>query len=116
VSDVVVKLYDGSGQLLATTSTAANGKYRFLNLAPRAYSVEFIQPFGYLLTLQNQGNDDALNSDADLSSGRTAPVSLLPGETNLNLDVGISLSPAGLEEGEEPTFNTHIFMPIVSNK
>jgi len=116
VPGVVVKLYDGDGQLLATMITDANGEYFFPNLAPGEYAVEFIPPLGYNLSPQNQGNDGTVNSDADLSSGRTEPVILLPGQTNLDLDMGIYSPPTNLDETDEPTLSVHLFLPIVSSQ
>jgi len=116
VPGVVVNLYDGEGQLVATTITDAKGEYRFPNLEPGAYAVEFILPPDYLFSPQNQGNDGTLNSDADLRTGRTEPVILQLGETNLNLDVGIYLSPTNLDEAEESGFRGYLFLPIINNR
>ena len=55
--------------------------YRFDGLRPFAeYTVEFIAPAGYAITLQDQGTSDALDSDADPVSGRTIPIVLDPGD------------------------------------
>jgi protocatechuate 3,4-dioxygenase beta subunit len=48
IAGVTMQLYDGNGDLVATTQTDQNGNYTFDNLRPGAYSVVEIQPSGYL--------------------------------------------------------------------
>ena len=40
VRDVVIRLRDDRGNVIATTSTKTNGSYEFCNLAPGDYSVK----------------------------------------------------------------------------
>ena len=47
LSGVIVHLRGAQGQLLDTTTTDADGRYRFDGLAPGIYSVEEVQPDGY---------------------------------------------------------------------
>lgn len=47
LKDVVIDLKDGTGKVIATTKTDANGRYRFENLLPGTYSVVEHQPVGY---------------------------------------------------------------------
>jgi protocatechuate 3,4-dioxygenase beta subunit len=44
---VVIDLLDGSGNVLATTATDANGEYEFTGLRPGTYTVRERQPAGY---------------------------------------------------------------------
>jgi protocatechuate 3,4-dioxygenase beta subunit len=48
LAGVTIRLLDGSGNLLQTTTTDANGDYAFTALTPGVYSVEEVQPSGYL--------------------------------------------------------------------
>ena len=41
VGGVTVDLYDGGGNFVATTTTAADGSYNFTNLTPGDYYVDF---------------------------------------------------------------------------
>ncbi len=50
--------------LLSTTTTAPTGFYHFTGLTPGNYSVCFAPPAGYLVSPQDQGTDDAVDSDA----------------------------------------------------
>ena len=86
---VVVHLYDVNSALVGTTTTDTNGLYAFTNLVPGVYSVGFVQPVGYVFTLQNQGANPALDSDANPSTGRTAPTTLSPGENDMTWDAGL---------------------------
>ena len=78
---------------LATTSTDNTGYYLFAGLTPGNYFVCFnlaTLPAGYQVTSQNQGGNDALDSDASAVDGATAPTgNLTAGQVNLTLDMGI---------------------------
>ncbi|MCP4548000.1 MAG: hypothetical protein GY835_16165 [bacterium] len=87
VEDVTVNLYDCDGNMLATTTTDADGYYLFGDLDAGDYTVEFTLPDGYIFTAQNQG-DDALDSDAG-STGMTECITLGLSESNLTIDAGL---------------------------
>lgn len=89
---VTVRLYDSLGSLLSTTSTSGGGFYSFTNLSPGDYYVEFVLPSGYAFTSQDQGSDDAVDSDADTTTGKTAVTTLVSGETDLTWDAGLHRS------------------------
>ncbi|MCL4205900.1 MAG: DUF4347 domain-containing protein, partial [Pirellulaceae bacterium] len=97
LNGVTVHLLDGGGNVIATTITADDGGgnpgyYSFANLAPGTYSVRFVEPTGYAFTAQNsdsQGVNGPSNSDADPTTGETSQVTLISGQSNLNVDVGL---------------------------
>jgi hypothetical protein len=93
VSGVTVTLYDGAGVAIPGVPpqvTDASGNYLFTNLPPGTYTVGFSNlPTGTTLTTANQGGNDAVDSDADPITGRTGPITLAAGETNLTVDAGI---------------------------
>ncbi|MEZ4657155.1 MAG: SdrD B-like domain-containing protein [Caldilineaceae bacterium] len=94
IAGIVVKLYDGAGNELATRTTDANGKYLFNNLTPGDYAVGFTLPDdAHRFSLRDQGNDDNLDSDADTVSGRTATTTLDSGENDMSWDAGIQPLP-----------------------
>nr|MBP6385229.1 T9SS type A sorting domain-containing protein [Pseudarcicella sp.] len=77
-----------------TTITNSLGNYIFTNLDAGNYQVEFVSsslPSGYAIqTAKNdQGADDAKDSDADPMSGLSPVFTLAQGEDNLTLDLGI---------------------------
>ena len=88
IPDVTVNLLDSSASVIGSTATDASGIYGFSDLTPGTYSVQFVAPAGFFPSPQNQGADDAVDSDADLVTGETAQVALAAGEANLTLDAG----------------------------
>jgi len=89
VPGVTVNLYDCAGNFIATMPTDANGYYLFSGLTPGDYFVEFILPTGFFFSPQDQGIDDAVDSDANTTTGRTICTTLINGETDLTWDAGI---------------------------
>ncbi|NJP07886.1 MAG: hypothetical protein HC837_20820, partial [Chloroflexaceae bacterium] len=89
VAGVTVNLYDGDGNLIATTTTDANGNYLFDNLTAGDYQVEFELPDGYAFTQQQQGSNSSVDSDVDPDTGFTETISLDAGENDLTWDAGL---------------------------
>ena len=87
--DATVMLYDCAGQLIASTLTDANGYYLFDGLTPGDYNVVFVRPEGYAFSPQDMGTDDAVDSDADQSTGVAACTNLEAGEHDSTWDAGI---------------------------
>ncbi len=85
VPNITVSL---SGTTTQTTVTDANGKYLFSNLPAGTYSVNFVIPSAYKVTLKDKGNDDTKDSDID-ASGKTQQITLSLGQNNLTIDAGI---------------------------
>lgn len=79
---------------LASTVTGAGpsgeaGWYRFPNLAPGSYYVQFHPPPTYAVTAADAGGDDALDSDADPATACSPLVTLGSGESNRTIDAGL---------------------------
>jgi len=89
-SGVTVSLCDANGSVLATQATNASGSYLFNNLAKGTYSVKFTAPSGYQFTTQDAGGNDAVDSDAAVSTGKTANYTLATGQQNLTVDAGLT--------------------------
>ncbi len=88
LSGVTVTLKDANGNTVATTTTDADGAYLFDNLTPGDYTVFFDKlSKDWSYSPQNQGGDDALDSNADVTTGDAA-VSLASGEHNNTIDAG----------------------------
>ncbi|NJP06540.1 MAG: DUF11 domain-containing protein [Chloroflexaceae bacterium] len=90
MSNITVNLYDTTGNLISTTTTNDTGFYQFIDLTPGGYIVEFIAPDGYGLTHANQGSDEAVDSNANTTDGRSDVVLLTSGEHNLDIDAGMT--------------------------
>ncbi|CAM9466036.1 unnamed protein product, partial [Discosporangium mesarthrocarpum] len=87
---VTVNLKDEDGNVIETTTTAADGSYGFDGLDPGTYSVQFELPDGFVFSPIDQGGDDALDSDANpTQGGMTATTTLESGDSDPTLDAGI---------------------------
>ncbi len=87
VENVRVNLFDGSGTLVATTTTSAGGAYEFTGLCPSAYQVAIdasTLPPGFTATLPNIGG----NSETDSSDSPIAVVLTTPVSVDLSVDFG----------------------------
>ncbi|WP_462271931.1 SdrD B-like domain-containing protein, partial [Methanohalophilus sp.] len=94
ISDVTVNLYaEGTEEevLVSSTTTNETGYYVFTGLAAGDYFVEFVLPDGYEFSPADQGTDDAVDSDANVATGRTATISLFAGEVDRTWDAGMYL-------------------------
>ena len=90
ISGVTVNLMAANGTtVLATTTTSSTGYYQFSNLAAGTYQVYFGTKSGYVLTAANQGTNDAIDSDASISTRLTGPIVLAAGENNTTVDAGM---------------------------
>ncbi|MEZ4707401.1 MAG: SdrD B-like domain-containing protein [Caldilineaceae bacterium] len=111
VPDITVRIYTSDGEPVTDlygnpvgpTTTNANGEYLFAGLPPGSYVVEFdltTIPDGLVVSQANAGSNDAKDSDASLSTGRTPATSFLPaGSADLTLDMGIH-QPLGVRVGD----------------
>lgn len=88
VNNVIVNLYNTSNTLIASAGTNASGIYSLPNIAPGTYYLEFVLPPGFQFTLQDQGGDDTLDSDANPGNGQTATFVLSENQTLTQWDAG----------------------------
>ncbi|NJP07741.1 MAG: hypothetical protein HC837_20050, partial [Chloroflexaceae bacterium] len=89
IENVTVRLYNEAGTEIATETTDATGFYTFTRLLSGTYNVSFDLPAGFTFTRQNQGANDALDSDADPDTGGAAQTLLFAGEGDPTWDAGM---------------------------
>ena len=95
VEDVMVRLRElPSNFIIAVDVTDILGNYRFEDVYPGNYRVEFVLASfpagGYILSPKDQGNDDNIDSDADVNTGITDQFTVFPFTLdNLTIDAGI---------------------------
>ncbi len=89
VAEVVLTLFDGAGDAIATTTSDGSGDYRFVGLAPGAYTVQVDPDNGLVLTSPNVGLDPELDSDADPITGEMATVAILSATNLTGQDAGV---------------------------
>lgn len=87
ISNLTVRLYDSTTNLLAQTSSDTNGVYAFTNLSMGNYIIGFEPPFGWSFSPKDAG-DDALDSDVNPGSGFTDVVILGVGDDDDSVDAG----------------------------
>jgi serine-aspartate repeat-containing protein C/D/E len=101
VGNVGVKLLDTSGQQIATTTTDSLGNYKFVDLNPGTYTLEFDKSVALTGAVSvakypwsskpNQGTDDTVDSDVTGSGFKaTVSVALDSGENDLTQDAAIT--------------------------
>lgn len=88
LNGVTVTLFHSSGAIIATTTTAGGGLYAFNNVAPGSYSVGFSKLGGFIFTAADQGGNDATDSDADATTGKTATFAVNSGKSDNTIDAG----------------------------
>jgi hypothetical protein len=101
LAGVFISLFGGS---FASTVTDVDGRYRFDGLSGGDYRLELTLPLGAYFSAQNQGSDDAIDSDFD--PGSQEALVTLPtagGEGDATLDAGIA--PVKLEITEFMAIN-----------
>jgi hypothetical protein len=86
--------------LLASTITDSLGHYFFAGLAAANNQRQFVAPTNYQFSAQNQGPDEALDSDADSTTGYTAVFGLTLNQNRTDLDAVLLLQIG--EEEEDP--------------
>jgi hypothetical protein len=99
--NVTIDLYDSARAPVNTVITDATGRYQFENLAPGQYYVSVVPPAGYAISLKDQGQNDASDSDADPATGEFVLAELAAGENTLQWDAGLytTRQPARPEPG-----------------
>lgn len=97
IANVTVNLLDAAGTVIGTTTTNALGYYTFNNLPPNVkYEVQFVAPVGYTISPSNVGSNDAKDSDADPTTGKSGQHLVATGARIPTLDAGMyKTTPAG---------------------
>ncbi len=77
----------------ATTTTDANGNYLFAGLASGTYVVTFdpawVAAHNFVFTLEAQGTDGQIDSNANVTTGATGDILLGVNEQRLDIDAGL---------------------------
>ena len=93
---MTVNLHYSGGGLASTTTTDANGFYSFVGVTPGDYYVDFVLPFNYVFSQQDQGGNNELDSDANITTGQTAVTTLSAYELDNSWDAGMYTSTPGM--------------------
>jgi uncharacterized repeat protein (TIGR01451 family) len=90
IPDVIVNLYHSAdGTLVGSKLTDANGYYVFTDVPADSFYLEFLPPAGYFFTAPDQGDNDAIDSDPDPSTGLTKVFAVNGGDILTQWDAGL---------------------------
>ena len=90
ISNVVVRLLDVELNVITSVVTDAGGYYFFDNPGTAERRVQVVPPSNYLFTLNDAETvADSADSDVSPADGRSAPIGVASGATNLTLDAGL---------------------------
>lgn len=89
VPDVTVQLKNCANTILETTTTNGQGFYNFGNLDAGCYRVQIGLPNGFSPSPQQQGGNEALDSDINPTTLMTENITLDPGEDDPTIDAGL---------------------------
>jgi len=87
LANVLVEVFDTSGNLITQTTTITTGQYSIIGLAPRDYIVKFTPPGGLIPVSPDQGSDDTIDSDISITDF-TVATTLTSGENERKIDAG----------------------------
>ncbi len=97
VGDTYVQLETPNQEYITHMYTNPDGSYEFCDLPAGDYVIKFTLPPGFpRFSNQNQASDDNIDSDAHYLLGRTAVITLAPGQVIDNIDAGIISTKLGL--------------------
>lgn len=109
--DVTVEL-NQDGEVIATTTTDDRGRYLFDELPAGEYRVTFTltpeQQRIYVFTKADAGDDDAIDSDADTTTGMTQTIVLGPDNVRLTRDY--AWNEVRATEGIDPTWDAGVIV------
>lgn len=131
IQNVTVSLKRTSDNVVVDTALTDLGGLYTLNGPPGSHYVEFTLPgANYRFTGQDQGATDAVDSDANTTTGRTNSVAFTSNQSNDTLDAGMyrvitignrawhDLNANGIQDGGEPNMagvDVHLERPDNSN-
>lgn len=92
-ANVKVELLDAEGNVVATTTSDANGYYLFDGLFRGTYEVRVTAPAGTSFTGAGKGGDTAKDSDFSIG-GLSGKFTLAEGEARRDIDAGLVVNPA----------------------
>ncbi|WP_108260187.1 SdrD B-like domain-containing protein [Mangrovicoccus ximenensis] len=117
LAGVAVKLYDGAGNEVASTVTAADGSYRFAGLTAGSYQVGFAAMAGLAFTLESAQAADAADndSDADILTGLTDVFDLAIGETETGIDAGYYATTVAADDAGKGCADEEVTVDVLAN-
>jgi hypothetical protein len=110
IAGVSVTLFRAAGNYTETTTTDANGRYRF-SVDPGTYQLTFEAPPDLSPTRANVGTDDTVDSDLDPITSRIDSITVGPRMANLGVDAGFRFACANVLEPGTIGYNQYLCGP-----
>lgn len=89
MAGITVTLHLSGTGVITATATDDDGIYTFADVDSGTYAVEFHLSAGYVFSPQNEGDDDALDSDVDPVTGLTPYFEVADGAVDDTRDAGL---------------------------
>jgi len=86
---IEVSLYTCEGDWVASDTTDADGMYLFEEVDAGEYYLQFVNPFGWIFTFKDEGEDDTIDSDVDRWQKRTDCFTVDWGQDDMTWDAGL---------------------------
>jgi len=93
VNGITVHLRDVNNNIVDTAVTNLNGIYRFVINPNTDYFIEAVLPSNLSFTTQQVGDDDTIDSDVNVATGRIEGINLAVGGRLRTLDIGLIDTP-----------------------
>ena len=77
---------------IEATATGSTGGYSFTGLDAGSYAIKVDLPLNHFFSPQDQGSDDGLDSDADVTTGQTGCFTLHKNDIVGTVDIGLYLN------------------------
>jgi len=113
VAGVTVRLLDAGATVLGSVTTNAEGLFAFPDPGTGNYSIEIVVPAGLEIVALDVGADDAIDSDVDPLTGRSASFAYTSGTISRGHDAGLRL-PAEIFSNGFETGNTSSWSATVN--
>ena len=101
-----VNLRSCSGDLVKSTLTDSNGRYKFAELNAGHYKLEFPAPTGMHLTLSKQGDNSGRDSNPSQATGLTNCLSVTNSQFRGGIDVGLTAVAPSTPRPSTPSSDT----------
>ena len=119
IDNVKILLYDAMGVAIDSQFTNSIGSYKFLDIEPGDYQLQFVANGELRFSPYNVGNNNNVDSDVAGENGMTNTITLNSGENNNDFDVGLfyfcKLSKINTLDGSESGCGTYQPLPITGN-
>ena len=102
IQNVMIRLYQSNDSFENSTTTYRNGYYSFPDILTAEYYLHFTLPPGYQFSPQDMGSDDTLDSDANLTTGKTIVFTVQADERNSTWDAGMFIPSSGSSQPGSP--------------